>query len=353
MTITFKVDNVSPVTPSLERRATQKEQFLKQSFAKVGIKGGTVEAHKFTADSARFYETDKNSFVMTVYEAFDRHCPIAFSPDDVWLAAAQAVSKHIELNPEDCRKAIVSWEGKKTLIVENDDFFKGSPDNDWPREFQKFAVLIKENLGKKADMFNPTFTTTGPIEQTAIHVQMMSALAPYFDYRMYTRCGVPTVTLLGTPEDWDAIVQRVSAFGEFYPKWALDPLLEAVGHFASAAKGSADMDFWQNFFKSKDGSGGTPVTGWINAFFPYIDKTPNKMMQGNFKDAILLGARAGNDIGQFGGSVCTAPLHWNYLGTVYNMSLATGMMGTTVIEVDGKKTLKTVVGWAVGETREK
>lgn len=354
MSITFAVDNVKPGIPREQYSEGWIQQFLKQELAAAGLRGDSVEASKFNYAKFSPLRPNTNSFVATALTAFTDHAPFAIAPDDVWLLATQAITKHISLNPEDCRRALgVNWEGKKTLTIVNSDFVKGSPDNDWEREFAGFADLIKEQLGNKADMLNPTFSTTGPVEKAAIQVQMMAALAPYLEYRMYTLCGVPSVTLLGNSEDWNSILGRVAAFGEFYPKWAHEPMLAAVSQFVKASVGMPDMEFWQNFFKRSYGSGGTSINGWMSAFFPYMDDKPNKMMQGDFKSAVLSDARAGYDIGSFPSSVGMVPMLWNYYGKEITMGLVTGMFGTTSIEENGVRSYKTVIGWAVGEAKNK
>lgn len=354
--ITFDVDNVKSVSPTIKSSEKATKAYFNQGLAKAGIVSGTVEAYKVNADSNAFgiIGASQNSFVWTALEAFSEHSPFAISPDDVWLLVIQAVSKHISLNPEDCRKALVDWDGKKTIQVVNDDFYKGSPDNDWEREFGNFATKIKSLIGKKADLLNPTFSTTGPIEKAAIQVQMMAALAPYMEYQMMTMCGVPNVTLLGTPDDWSSITERVVAFGEFYPKWAHGPMLEAVGHLENSAHGKPDMAFWKNFFKRSYGSGGTKVNGWISAFFPYINDKPNKLMQGDLGESVLKNPWSGYEIGDFPSSIGTVPMTWDCRGATYKMALASGMMGSTTIDIgENKKAYKTVIGWAVGEAKPK
>lgn len=351
--ITFKVDDVtSREQPKLSSYRTNKAQFLKQGLAVAGVRGDTVEASKFNADEVGFTDATRNSFVETAMTAFSEHQALAIAPDELWLVVAQAAAKHIELNPEDCRSALVSWEGKRVIEVVNSDFYKGSAENDWEREFGKFSEQIAKAIGKKRDLFDPSSSTTTPTEKAAIQVQMMAALAPYMEYRMMTLCGIPTLTLLGEVSDWKAIEQRVEAFAEFYPTWAHKPLMTAVNQFVRAAEGTPDLSFWQNFFKRSYGSGGTAINGWINAFFPYPNNKPNKMMQVNFEEEVLKGPRAGYDVGDYNSSVAVVPMQWDCRGDQYKMALATGIFGTTIIEVEGKKAYKSVIGWAVGEERK-
>jgi hypothetical protein len=45
------------------------------------------------------------------------------------------------------------------------------------------------------------FSTTGPVERVVSQVVLMDALRKYFTYVIRTICGIPTVTLEGTPAD--------------------------------------------------------------------------------------------------------------------------------------------------------
>ncbi len=352
MSITFAVDNVIAKSLVSSPKSLNSDKFFKEEINAIGVKPGSIEAYNFNTENAvHFYHPNTNAFVETALIAYDTHAPLTLAPDDVWLAVCQAVTQHITINPEDCRKALVSFEGKKELIVENTDFIKGNSTNEWGREFGRFGDQIEKHIGKKRDLFDPTFSTTTIIEKAAIQVQMMAALGSYFEYTMRTCCGIPKVTLLGTSDDWLSIVNRVQAFGEFYPKWALDPLESAVTEFYNAAKGSYDINFWQNFVKVNGGSGGPYLTGWINALFPYVNKskvncwlqkTPNLKEYFSSKNRLFGG---GPVLGDIPGAIVSVPMKWEYYSTVYRMKLITGIFGTTI--EDGA--YRNVIGWAVGE----
>lgn len=44
---------------------------------------------------------------------------------------------------------------------------------------------------------------------------MMATLQKYFDFKFSLMCGIPSVTLLGTVEDWKSLRSRVDRLGEF------------------------------------------------------------------------------------------------------------------------------------------
>jgi Domain of unknown function (DUF4419) len=343
---TFKVDSVSASRPRID--TVSRGKFF-STLSRASIRDGSIEAAVLSGEGL-LREPDRNSFLETCLVAYDQHVPLVLSPDDVWMASLMAVTKHIGLHPEDARKALVDFEGKKLLEVVANDFTKGSPDNDWPRVFGEFAGpdgQIERYLGKKRDMLDPSFSTTTAITKAAMQIQTMAALSPYFDYKVWTKCGLPTVTLLGTTDDWNGIVRRVEAFGEFYPRWAHEPLLQTVTEFAAASAGNVNPSFWTRFVKGLEGSGSYDVSGEINAFFPYLlgDEPNEALTQPRQRD----GSRVAAERGHFPGSVASVPVLWNYYGTEYKMRLAAGHVGTAIDVSTGVPSYRPITGWALGE----
>lgn len=342
--------NVDPVKPrrcyGTEYPLIPASEFLSRSLSQVPKLPQTIESFALSTNTLRNGRPGCNAFATTCLNAYDEHLPIAFSPDEIWLVICQAVSKHIQQDPEACRKAIVGFDGKKQLTVRRDNFVRGSSSNDWAGVFSEFGNQIEEFLGKKRDLFDPTFTTSTPVTKAAIQVQTMSALAPFFGYRMRTMCGFPTVTLQGDAEDWKGIVRRVEAFGEFYPDWAHKPLLAAVEEFARASSGNPDLMFWRSFVKTPGGSGGTPIYGRINAFFPYLEKARG----GTTPNPVLTSAESrGAELDEIPASIGVAPMTWEYWGSSIPMSLVSGIFGSTK-NSEGQQ--QCVVGWVVGEAKE-
>lgn len=363
--ITFDVDSdkvkAEPAELSEHFSAEKwKERFFAKGFVPLGIKEGTIEAHKLDAKDEFVLMTPSNpSFLDTCRMAYDEHVPLVLSPDDVWLTMAQAVSKHIQLNAEDCRKALVPFEGKRELIVDL-PFIKGSQKNDWEWAFSQFGKQIEEHLGKKRDLFDPTFSTTTPTSKAAIQVQLMAAVSSFFDYRGRTCCGIPQITLLGEIEDWASILSRVNAFGEFYPKWAHEPLQHVAANFVRAAAGKPDLQFWRNFVKVEGGSGGPFVSGFINGLYPYTSygrgAVPNRMLNSkdgkSFIDTVMT-RTWGPALADFPPSSSAVDMKWDYLGTEYKMKLVAGIFGTNIDKsIHPTGAYRPLIGWVVGEASE-
>lgn len=60
------------------------------------------------------------------------------------------------------------------------------------------------------------FSTTTPTIRTASQVVMMDAFHQYFDYALMCICGILTITVRGSVEDWVAIRTRVEVMAEYY-----------------------------------------------------------------------------------------------------------------------------------------
>jgi hypothetical protein len=289
-----------------------------------------------------------NGFVAAAHYVFMDHHPLVLSPDDVWLCIAQGFALHVDQNAEDLRKKLVAHEGKVEIIVYRDEFIKGSPDNDWQGCFSEFSDRIKESVGSTRDLLVADFSTTGPIEKAASEIVLMAAMRHYFDYTVVTRCGIPRITLLGTVEDWKSIRQRVEALAGFDLEWWVRVLRPVLDEFVRSAEGEPDRQFWRSFYKFNDRSGGPFISGWINAFFPYLE---DEMSAG---EPIL---SRNNGVGglvhegicsdRFPSGMSLAPFVWDYLGTKIPMKLFAGFAG--VSQDPDTLAVRPAIGWAVAE----
>ncbi len=208
--------------------------------------------------------------VAAAHRAFMDHRTLCLSPDIIWLMICQGVANHINANAEELRTRFVPHEGKIQISVRRDDFVKGSPENSWAEAIEEFTKKVKEHIGSAFDLFQQSFTTTGPVERAVAGVVLLDTMQSYFDYDMDTLCGIPAITLEGTPEDWQAVADRAEQFGSLDLEWWLEPLRGILQQFVAASQGVVDRPFWQSLYKYHDESGGPMITGWISALFPYL-----------------------------------------------------------------------------------
>lgn len=124
------------------------------------------------------------------------------------------------------------------------------------------------------------FSTTGTDERIASVVTLMKGVESYFKYTVHHMiCGIPSVTLTGTPDDWKLLQQKCNILKKFglttWYQW-LNPILT---EFIRAAEGHPHLAFWKNTVQSgRDedfslGGGCIPdshdVDGWCVALFLY------------------------------------------------------------------------------------
>lgn len=227
-----------------------------------------VEAMACAAERLVSCDTS-HAFVKAAHDAFYDHHPLVIRPDDIWFCIAQGFVTHVAQHTEQLRSRFVAHQGKKRLIVERPDFFLGQ-ENPWPEAFAAFSDQIGVQVGKLKDLVSARFSTTTAKEAAAFDVCLMDTFQGYFEYVMHCGCGIPEITLLGTPEDWASMISRVRHLSEYgLETWnkVLVPVLEQL---VETAAGKVDADFWRSFFRYESGSGPAELTGWILTLFPYL-----------------------------------------------------------------------------------
>lgn len=333
--VTFNVDQV--------RRA---RDLLKTANRETVLSGKGIEA--YGANSDNLIKLKMNPFVAACHYAYDKHYGLTLSPDDVWLAISQGFATHVNLHAEELRDRFVKHDGQKLLRVRRDEFVKGAASNDWQGCFAEFSDQIRDFIGKQRDLLVSDFSTTGAVEQAASEVILMGAMKGYFKYEVYTRCGIPEINLLGSAADWANIRTRARALGEYgLEQWmkTLNPLLD---EFVSAAQGQPRTSFWQEFYKEHDGSGGTQITGHINALFPYlrIPAYGNEPTKDKF-NTYRMGGWGGPTADLFPPGMTTVPFVWDYLGARFDMNFSAGFVA--VSQDPESMFLRPAIGWTVGD----
>lgn len=389
--VTFTVDDVERGTDILSGLPTRQaiEQLL-------SAPDGSLES--WTQDTPAIVLSNPyiHPFLAAVTTAYDRHYPIILSPDMIWLQILQGVASHVTANAEALRHHFVSHEGKKLIEIRRDSFTKGNPNNNWEGAFAEFSDKIGAHIGADTrKLLVEGYSTTGAVEQAAMNVALMDAMQSFFVYGATTMCGFPSVTLEGTQDDWTALRARAEKLGTYDLQWWVQHLLPILDQFIAASAGRPDKDFWCNFYKlQRAGSGTDHIHGHILNFFPYFGRnTPTKeRLVSDFENFIrntrMSGPRSEVEIlaeiaefesglkegeGRLGAgltrnpyigrtnlkhnegmttdSVTTlmnsAPMIWNYHGTMYQMELLAGFIGST--QDPTTLAIRPKIGWAVRE----
>jgi len=235
---------------------------------------GPVEAFSPQPENTVDVFTEKNLLAEAVHRAFYKHYPLILSPDIIWLAIAQGFANHVNQDPEVVRKQFVDFKGKETISISRPGFVKGSPLNDWPSVFPEFAEAIGGFIGKDAvEMVTCNFSTSGPTERIVSQITLMDTVQHYFEYSMECGCGIPSIGLRGTVEDWKSIRAKAEKLQRFGLEWWLKELLPVLDQFVNAAQEKQDTKFWRAIcnFSGASGFNGAPISGWLQVFFPYLN----------------------------------------------------------------------------------
>ena len=233
-----------------------------------------------------------DNFFRFMVEAYADHRPIALSPDIIWNLIAQGFCQHVNNNPEALRDRIVYHEkGKiKLTITTNEELH--SPNVKWDELLDAFdkqiAESTKDNL---ADVMRADFSTTDKTARIVSQMTLMSSVKAFFDYSViYVKCGIPSITLEGTPEDWLKVRNKAIQLRKYDLDWWLIDLIPILNEFFQASQGNVHKAFWRNIVKKdrpeKFVGGGcswdrpTELDGWFLKLMPYDRKgkrTPNKV----------------------------------------------------------------------------
>jgi hypothetical protein len=204
-----------------------------------------------------------------VHQAFAEHRPLVLSPDIVWLTIAQGFAQHVRLNAEALQSRLVRHSGRRSLLVQVDAL---PMDGDG---FQKVLSAFREKLREEVGpglprLLSCDFSTSTDIERMAGDVVLMDTFSPYFDFILVCVCGIPRITLLGTPEDWRSIRRRIDVIAEFDLSWWTASLVPIVDECVRASEGQPNREFWKEIYKPRKAYGWDRVTGWIARLFPYV-----------------------------------------------------------------------------------
>ena len=221
----------------------------------------------------------KDAFYRCIVDAYANHLSVTLSPDMVWLVISQGFARYVNAHAEELRPKLVSHTGKMDLAVQSDKDLL-SEAVDWPMLIDEFATQIdKYTKGDIAKTMVADFTTTGPVERVVSQITLMESVKSYFEYIVYyISCGIPTVTLLGTAQDWQRILEKTRQLEQYgLGQWvaSLEPVL---AEFVKAADGHPSLSFWQSMVKRQrvdqlEGGGcsadePTEIDGWLLKLFP-------------------------------------------------------------------------------------
>ncbi len=345
---TFVVDGELPI-PTEKKELGNSEEIAK--YWAQNERTGRVIATSWGKKSMHL--PNQSIFFNCLVEAYAGHYSVILSPDIIWTVISQGFCHYISTNSEKLRDKIVNHEGKATIsVVSQHDLY--SPHVDWNNILDGFDKQIADNTkGNLSDMMRADFSTTGTTERIASQVTLMSAVKSYFNYKAeHFICGIPSITIEGTPDDWRKMIDKTEKLRNYDLAWWVEDLTPILQEFVKAAEGNADKSFWQNIVKKNrpeklKKSAGCGVKdpsrfdGWFLKLMPFDKdgRTPETVVYG--RDDMLT-------------NVVSAPFTYvvkDHTGKIISqtpMDIAAGLVG---IEIDDKThAMRPQIGWMVSES---
>ena len=216
-----------------------------------------------------------NYFLDGLVAAYNSHEGLRLTPDDILQCVSLAVSQCVCDHAEELREVFVNHEGKKKLVIK-----ASTPPGqfDWSMLTGMMSKKIDENI-KTSLGLEPKFSTTTRVTRTAGDLTKMTTFKEYFSYGMMLSCGIRSVDLAGTLEDWQQLRAQIANAAETFASKNL--MVNWFKHVITIvdrmiATYECDLitpeleEFWSRIVnRVRYGSGGQSwVSGWSRVLVP-------------------------------------------------------------------------------------
>jgi hypothetical protein len=298
------------------------------------------------SDLPELYTASCHPFVAALHNAYGFHIALELRPDDIKLLISQGLAIHIKLNSEEFRSLFVDHKDKKDITIVRNDFIKGVK-NPWHEVFGEFSNKIKHDVKDPilVSHMQRRFETSTIDTIATSDIAIMDTFQKYYDYKLYTACGIPSITLKGSVDDWKAIKEYVQYIEKYNLQWWTSKLLPIIDQFINTVESHIDRDFWNSMVKVNDGSGGPYYSGWFKYLFPYIRDREDNYIQNPYNDEITSTC--------IPLSISKVPFKWNYYGVNFDMMFNGGFIG---IDIDRSNVstgaIRPVIAWSVQNLSE-
>ena len=276
---TFHVEDLEPIERTFHYSSSYNIANTVVKYNSADYRNGVI---KSSIDGDSLISFGTHSFYKGMINAYASHRGIVLSPDVIWLLISQGFAAHVNLNSEELRNKIVYHQGKKTLEVESHKNLLLETDKvNWDSIFGEFEKQIRSNTKNNiADIITADFSTTGMTEKIASQITLMESVKSYFEYNLMTLgCGIPDITLTGTPDDWRKVREKAQSLKGYGMDWWIESLDPILKQFVDASEGKVVKEYWMEMVgsaKFRQTSCGMPTDntelkfdGWFTTFYPY------------------------------------------------------------------------------------
>jgi hypothetical protein len=303
----------------------------------------TVEGRGYVAPNASL-------LVQTAHMCFDSHVGIRLSPVVFMDIIVRELAVVIRANPSRYAHLFTRKPDEKPIIRIREDALMNDP-TAWKDALEAFYLPLREAITDATfDLFAPRFSTLTEEDGIAQLVALMDAASPYYDYRVFTKCGIPLFELDGEPADWRLLVDHVDEIARLFPELndyfdELIPVLTEVER--TARSGHFNAEFWRSFYKFKSNSGMDFADGWVNTLFAHVYTADGpQRKQGKDMDwqRSTRNNYGGFKVNQFPSGISAVPFTWELMDREIPMRFVAGAIG---IDQTLTKTLEARLGFAV------
>lgn len=323
-----------PVTGWTQPKRPSAEELLQHAAPRQHVRHKGIVQTSFVPSELKYgyVSASENGFVWAAYHAYSNHHHLRIRPEDVWFAILTQISFFINAHAEELRSFFVAHQGKKKLEAISEI-----------ADFALLAVQMGELIGSNVvdpqlkDWVLPGFSTTTHTDTVVGSVLFMGAMQKYFDYGFTVTCGLPSVTLLGTVEDWEDILgrlDRLDLLGDEPQQFAamLRPVLRHMILSFKDPKSAEVLDFWNTIVhRNVMGSGTDYLSGWLTAFCFWDEEGKAK---GGYRTALEGVSYPTVNVDEVPAGLASVPVSVDDNGNKYEAALVAGSAGILATSSD-------------------
>lgn len=220
-------------------------------------------------DYIKNYCCDKNTngLYNLLYAGYSMHVPIVIRPDDILNNVAAIWAKYVDINAEKFRERFVEHDGKKRLTYMSG----GSYSDERMQEFMDglMQLIVDDQKDDKVLWAaSSNFTTTNETDTFVRATATLASQKAYYDYSVMLCCGLKSVTLEGSEQDWEELVFALQKMPTLNDDMLLAWKQRLVG-IVNQIIDDESPEFWQTVVtREQGGSGPQTIEGWITVFNP-------------------------------------------------------------------------------------
>ena len=312
-----------------------------------------LEILHYTLDTKEesIFNHKKSSLIQGLVLAYKNHYPITITPDMIWILVLQGFSRFMEKYENLVRERFVNFQGKKDLKIERLAYSPATATKEvWDGIIKEFVEKIGKHVGQECiDNLECNFSTTSQVAQVTSQVAIMSAMKQYFNYRvLMAGCGISSITLEGSVQDWEKIKSKLEFLSTKALKWwtkhlipIIDNIIATKKYYNSKGKLNEELiEFWKGMIRLK-GKGDLYdphlINGWIVKFIPNLSNEKHEVYEEIYET-------------QIPDQIISCPMELTWLSMMgkkveYKCSLFSGFYGM----VQDKETfnVRPVIGYAI------